>query len=226
VVSITECVATSMNWPSTTLLNKVKGKLFSSNFLFYTNTGLSFGLSGLGDLIQQKIELKRKTVSKQNINWSRALHMSTSFGLTAGVLCHFWYSFLDRSLPGKTLRVVIQKVAIDQVFFSPVCIAACLLVSQGLHSSSLDSALNLVSHSLQLGGRLYLAEWCIWPPAQFINFLLLPPHLRVTFDNLVSLGYDCYTSHLVHTQDLSLKFDHFPHSKFFINDFEEDINDD
>lgn len=209
----------------TTLLNKVQRKLFSSNFLFFTNTGLSFGLSGLGDLIQQKIELQ-KAVSKQKINWSRTVHMSTSFGLTAGVLCHFWYSFLDRSLPGKTLRVVIQKVAVDQVVFSPLCIAACLLVSQGLHSpSSFTSTLSLLGDSLQLGGRLYLAEWCIWPPAQFLNFLLLPPHLRVAYDNLVSLGYDCYTSHLVHSKDLSLKLDTYPHSKYYRGDFDLNLDE-
>ena len=31
-----------------------------------------------------------------------------------------------------------------------------------------------VKETVQLGGRLYLAEWIIWPPAQFFNFAFLP----------------------------------------------------
>lgn len=197
----------------THLLTKLTGKLFSPNFLFLTNTGISFGLSGLGDLIQQGIEKRKQTVPKTSVNWSRTLHMSTSFGLTSGVLCHFWYSYLDRVLPGKGLRVVVQKVAWDQVLFSPVCITACLLVSQGLRDSLTTS--QFLGQTLQLGGRLYLAEWVIWPPAQFVNFYFLPPHYRVLYDNLVSLTYDTYTSHILHTKELGLKVECLPSSRHY-----------
>merc|ERR1719312_242823 len=62
--------------------------------------------------------------------------MSTSFGLTSGFLCHHWYNYLDRALPGRGVRVIVRKIAWDQVIFSPVCIAACLLVSAWLENSS------------------------------------------------------------------------------------------
>ena len=41
--------------------------------------------------------------------------MSTSFGLTSGFLCHFWYNYLDKVLPGRGIRVVVQKIVFDQV---------------------------------------------------------------------------------------------------------------
>ena len=62
-----------------------------------------------------------------------------------------------------------------QLMFSPVCIAACLVVAGSLEAKSASS---LTSQTLQLGGRLYLAEWLIWPPAQFINFYYLPTKYR------------------------------------------------
>ncbi len=37
-----------------------------------------------------------------------------------------------------------------------------------------DSSPVVFSQTVQLGGRLYLAEWIIWPPAQFFNFYFLP----------------------------------------------------
>ena len=198
--------------------------------LFLTNTGISFGLSGIGDLLEQKMESNQKQKNKFNINWTRTLHMSTSFGLTSGVMCHFWYNYLDRTLPGRGIKVVVQKIAWDQVcpclpssnnnnwcqylqvFFSPLCIAACLVVAGKMENKSNSS---LVSQTVQLGGRLYLAEWVIWPPAQFINceyqeplreilietftVYFLPTKYRVLYDNLVSLVYDTYTSHVKHT---------------------------
>ena len=90
------------------------------NHLFFTNVGISFGLSGVGDLIEQKIERKQQNsgslVKKvSSINWSRTLHMSTAFGLTSGFLCHFWYNYLDRVLPGRGVRIIVQKIAWDQV---------------------------------------------------------------------------------------------------------------
>ena len=83
-----------------------------------------------------------------------------------------------------------------QVMFSPLCIAACLVVAGKLEERSTSS---LTSQTLQLGGRLYLAEWLIWPPAQFVNFYYLPTRYRVLYDNLVSLVYDTYTSHVKYT---------------------------
>merc|ERR1711990_849867 len=87
-------------------------------------TGLvSVGLSGLGDLLQQRIEAGRQRGptsmaiyrSPPTINWSRTANMSTSFGLTAGLLCHHWYKLLDNFLPGRTLRTIVVKIAWDQV---------------------------------------------------------------------------------------------------------------
>ena len=50
-----------------------------------------------------------------------------------------------------------------------------------------------------VGTQLYLAEWFIWPPAQFVNFYFLPTRFRVIYDNAISLGYDMYTSHVKNT---------------------------
>ena len=52
----------------------------------------------------------------------------------------------------------------------------------------------------ELGTQLWLSEWFIWPPAQFVNFYFLPTKYRVVYDNLVSLFYDWYTSHLKHSR--------------------------
>ena len=55
--------------------------------------------------------------------------MSAAFGFTSGVMCHFWYNFLDRIYPGKGVKIVFKKIFCDQIIFSPICIAACLSIA-------------------------------------------------------------------------------------------------
>ena len=64
--------------------------------------------------------------------------MAVSFGLTSGFLCHFWYKFLDNKIQGNTIKVVTKKIIWDQIFFSPILIVACLLVSGIIEKSSSD----------------------------------------------------------------------------------------
>ncbi len=187
-------------------LRAAAASLFQRHLLL-TNVAISVGLSAAGDLLQQRQEAasgerhkdadsaSKPPSSDARSGLSRAAHMGAAFGLTSGVLCHHWYLYLDRAVPGSGLRVVTRKVLLDQLLFSPVCIAACLGASGVLEGGSLARIREELAHK---GLRLYLAEWVIWPPAQFVNFHFLPTRFRVLFDNLVSLGYDVYASRVKH----------------------------
>ena len=67
------------------------------------------------------------------------------------------------------------------------------IITHGNHSPQ-------IKDTRELGTQLWLSEWFIWPPAQFVNFYFLPTKYRVVYDNLVSLFYDWYTSHLKHSR--------------------------
>jgi len=87
----------------------------------------------------------------------------------------------------------MKKVAVDQILFSPVCLSVFFLTLGLLDSSSLRDVGREIYHK---GVLIYAAEWFVWPPAQALNFYLVPLKFRVLFDNLVSFGFDIFQSHV------------------------------
>ena len=161
-------------------------------YLFYTNVGISISLSAVGDTLEQHYEILKH--QKEKYEAQRTMRMSVS-GMTVGILCHHWYRFLDSRFPGRTIQVVAKKVLVDQIICSPLCIAIFFITLGLLEKTSWDEIKKEVKAK---AWRLYVAEWVIWPPAQVINFYILPLRYRVLYDNTISLGYDVYTSRVKH----------------------------
>lgn len=114
-------------------------------------------------------------------------------GMSVGIVCHYWYRFLDARLPGKTIGTVLKKVIFDQLICSPLYIGIFFLTLGVLENKSWAEVKLEIKDKAH---KLYIAEWIVWPPAQIINFYFLPTRFRVLYDNTISLGYDFYTSHV------------------------------
>ena len=165
---------------------------FSGKYLLFTNLGISVSLSSVGDTIEQYYEIYKEELDEYKP--TRTVHMAVS-GATVGVICHFWYKYLDGRFPGRSLSIVMKKVALDQVICSPLVISAFFLTLGLLENSSKKEIIHEIKTK---AWRLYAAEWVVWPPAQIINFYWLPNRYRVLYDNTISLGYDVYTSKVKH----------------------------
>ncbi|XP_069987443.1 mpv17-like protein 2 isoform X2 [Penaeus vannamei] len=169
--------------------------------LFATNVTISLTLSGLGDFLQQQHNIVIQKQKTWDVVRTRQL---TCTGVTVGALCHHWYNLLDRKLPGRTLKVVIKKLLVDQLIFSPVCITI-FFISFGLFKGGdWDDFFRDIEHR---GIRLYTAEWFVWPPAQLVNFYWLPTKYRVLYDNTISLVFDIYTSYICYDMEIKKEED-------------------
>ncbi|XP_013776948.1 mpv17-like protein 2 [Limulus polyphemus] len=164
-------------------------KLFG-RYLLVTNATISACMGATGDTIQQHYDIL--TDQKESWHLWRTQHMTVA-GLTTGIITHYWYIFLDRALPGSCLRTVVKKVLYDQVFFSPVNLAVYFGTLGVLEGSQSEAVKEELFHK---GAQIYLVEWIVWPPAQMLNFYLLPTRFRVAFDNIVSLGFDIYSPYV------------------------------
>jgi len=165
---------------------------FSPKYLLFTNICISVSLSSVGDCLEQQYEILKKDLDKYS--GKRTAHMALS-GLTVGIVCHYWYKFIDQRLPGRTLSIVMKKVFWDQIICSPIVISTFFLTLGLLENTSRTE---IVEEIKDKAWKLYVAEWVVWPPAQVINFYWLPNKYRILYDNTISLGYDVYTSKVKH----------------------------
>lgn len=174
--------------------NRLHHAAFSKKFLIYTNIGISISLSMLGDTLEQSYE----RFTKQIIGWdrTRTVRMGIS-GFTVGIVCHFWYQYLDYIYPKRTIKAVIHKILLDQFICSPFYIGVFFLTMGLLEDKTW---LEVKEEIADKAVTLYKAEWTVWPAAQFINFFFIKPKYRVFYDNIVSLGYDVYTSKVKYRQ--------------------------
>lgn len=177
-------------------LRKVVRIAFSDKYLLYTNVTISISLSALGDGIEQSYEIYTKEQEKYDIK--RNMHMAFS-GAAVGILCHQWYKVLDKFIVGKTVDMVIKKLVLDQLVFSPIMIITFFGSLAILEDNPMENFKEEVRDKFI---TLYRAEWMVWPPAQVINFYFLPTRFRVLYDNTISLGYDIYTSQVKHGKPL------------------------
>lgn len=170
--------------------------LFGGRNLIITNTVSSGFLLGTADILQQTLERRRNPTRKWDTG--RAVNMFIT-GCTMGPLLHYWYFWVDKITPRKGIqhvKVVIVKVAVDQGF-APFFGCWYFTMMGLLQGHSLADSLKEFREKFW---EYFLAELTLWPTAQMINFLFLPPRYRVMFVNVVTLGWNVYLSYLKHRE--------------------------
>lgn len=170
---------------------------------------------GAGDLISQKLE-QRQAAQKNDradpeweaeladfrsataiirmIDYERAL----KFGLLGALLSpfgHWWYNFLSVFVEGSGVLPGLQRMVLDQFIFSPPFLAFTFGVLAIIENKPFDE---LVEQLRKEWAGAVVNIWKLWGPAQVINFILVPTHLQVLFDNAVGLIWNCYLSGVAH----------------------------
>jgi len=166
-----------------------------------TNTITCGILLSAGDIIQQKIE-KAMRVDKQIDHHKHDVARTGRMflvGLSQGPPHHYWYIWLDKLLPKRNLKTVGIKILADQFLAAPF-FAITFIFGMGLLE---DKRLSECWHEFILKfPAIYLFDWIIWPPSQYINFKYVPAAARVLYVNVITVVWDIFLSYIKHNDDL------------------------
>ncbi|CAN6454596.1 unnamed protein product [Victoria cruziana] len=111
-----------------------------------------------------------------------------------GPTLHFWYLSLCNlvSLPGGSGAFI--RLLLDQFIFSPLFIGvflSTLVVLEGRPSEVLQKL-------RQEWFAAIIANWQLWIPFQFLNFLYVPHRFQVLFANVVAVAWNVILSFKAH----------------------------
>lgn len=87
-----------------------------------------------------------------------------------------WYKWLDRTFPGTTKKIIVRKLLLDQFVLTPP-----LLVIFYTGMALMEMQANTFEECQKKFLPTFARSCVFWLPAQTINFLLIPPHLRVVY---------------------------------------------
>ena len=166
-------------------------KVWRSGFgkhLLLTNCVSCGGFFMLGDLIQQRIEITQNPGQQYDLKRSLRLGL---VGLSQGPPHHYWYLYLDKFLPGRSLRTVNKKILADQLIAAPFFAITFIYGAGLLEGNSLSKKIIILEKYFtnisqgscwsEFKGKfptIYLFDWFFWPPSQGINFLFVPSQYR------------------------------------------------
>ncbi|KAF3420586.1 hypothetical protein E2986_11231 [Frieseomelitta varia] len=151
----------------------------------------------------------------RSYNWPQLKRYAIYGCFIAGPVLHGWYKWLDMFYKGKTVKIVVTKLLVDQFILTPplitlffislylifLCITYMYIYNTAIYFVTIF--VNVLGMSLMEGKsnafdeckakflQTFKTSCMYWLPVQFLNFLLVPPVLRVTF---VSIAAFCWAN--------------------------------
>ncbi|KAI9993865.1 hypothetical protein PInf_016386 [Phytophthora infestans] len=104
---------------------------------------------------------------------------------------HTWFHVVDRVILGTGKLVIAKKVVADMLVIAPGTSLAFFTVTKSMEGKSVSEAFEVAK--LKLPPTL-LADYMLWPAANFFIFGLLPLHYRTPLTHCVSLVWSTFLS--------------------------------
>ncbi|CAL8108527.1 unnamed protein product [Orchesella dallaii] len=173
-------------------LSTLGRRLFQGKYAWVSNTLAGAGLFIVGDVIEQKLELRSKIINEYDTGRLTRIGL---IGLFEGPPHYIFYKYLDQYLPGRSFSTIGKKILTDQLIACPMFSIQFFMGMSFLEGKSLPECWAEFKKKFP---TVYLIDWLLWPPCQFINFYLIPNRYRVLYVNTVTVAWNVFLSYMKH----------------------------
>jgi len=179
-------------------------RVYRRSFDAYPHSTLAIAggaLTALGDVVaqvsQQIVTPEDNCGQEYRYDVARTLRFFL-FGAGMGPAIGRWNKYLEVKFPLRTRRegatsfaALFKKVAVDQIVMAPIGLSI-FLSSMGVMEGR--GPKHIRARFEDIFRPALLANWKIWPAAQFINFRFMPLPYRVPFQQTCGVFWTLYLS--------------------------------
>ena len=173
-----------------------------------TKSTTSAVIMSIGDVLCQKLEQSieygsqqsRVAINNENskpspqLDWHRTRQVAITGFTWSGPISHTWYAILEHLVTIKDKLIgLIFRMLMDAFIFSPVAVAGYFIWRTILEGGG---SKDIVAKLRDSYVNALLASFRFWPCANIINFSLVPVEYRVLYNNILSLFWNGYLSHI------------------------------
>ncbi|KAF2887948.1 hypothetical protein ILUMI_18225 [Ignelater luminosus] len=99
-----------------------------------------------------------------------------------GPLLTVWYRWLDRTVVGKSYKIILKKVLMDQFLMTPHLVWLFFIAM-----SIMEGRKDILAECKQKFIPTFKTSCMFWLPAQTVNFTIIPTQFRVVYVGSCSL---------------------------------------
>ncbi|XP_076953386.1 protein sym-1-like [Bidens hawaiensis] len=146
-------------------------------------------LTFVGDLVCQVLIDQVPSLDIKRVSLFTFLGMAM-----VGPTLHFWYLYLSKLVTTTGASGAFIRLIIDQFIFAPTFIAVFLSTLITLEGRPSQVLLKLQQEWVSS----VTANWQLWIPFQFLNFLFVPQQFQVLAANFIALVWNVILSYKAH----------------------------
>lgn len=179
---------------------------FADTHPVITNALVYGGLYTLAEVSQQKLRFRTNfaAVERRDVSPAKTAVLDMSsvkrYAIMGTVvfppILTKWYRWLDSRFPCTSRPVVIKKLILDQFLLTPWLVAIFFIGMSYMEGLRGEAVLDECKVKFL---KTFVLDCCYWLPVQALNFLFIPPMLRVAYIGITTfvwLNVLCYIKSL------------------------------
>ena len=148
-------------------------------------------ISGLGQLISQRIMYDPESGKEFRVDWYQTGRFMVLNVIFVAPVLHFWYTWLDKAIPGTQIIPVVKRVFFDEFVFTPVYIPVLMGLLWGMEGNAPAKIPKMIGEEFW---NIMIFDWCVYVPVQLVNFRYVPVKYQVLVINVCGVGWNTFVS--------------------------------